>query len=125
MPLVLRCSAAAYLRPSSRQCFPFGCRYEAEHLPDVVTAPAPQQMAADAPNPQRDQPTSFDRFLAADPGVAPCDPSLKPSAAWTLEFLRQFSQLRRRLQRCAGKWVLVGSSQLNLVAWISARVRLA
>ncbi|KAI7839292.1 hypothetical protein COHA_006990 [Chlorella ohadii] len=75
-------------------------RYEAEHLPDVVTAAPPsQQTAADAPNPQRDQPTSFDRFLAADPGVAACDPSLKPSAAWTLDFLRQFSQLRRRLQR--------------------------
>ncbi|PRW56469.1 Gem-associated 2 [Chlorella sorokiniana] len=75
-------------------------RYEAEHLPDVVTAAPPsQQTAADAPNPQRDRPTSFDRFLAADPGVAPCDPSLKPSAAWTLDFLRQFSQLRRRLQR--------------------------
>lgn len=99
------------------------CRYEAERLPDVVMAPAPQQTAADAPNPQLDQPTSFDRFLAADPGVAPCDPSLKPSAAWTLDFLRQFSQLRRRLQRCAGQWVLVGSSQLNLVALISAGVR--
>ncbi|PSC68095.1 Gem-associated 2 [Micractinium conductrix] len=37
--------------------------------------------------------------MADDTGIQPCDPSLKPSAAWIHEFLRQFAQLRRRLQR--------------------------
>ncbi|EFN58051.1 expressed protein [Chlorella variabilis] len=94
-------------------------RYEARQLPDVSAAPPPppaaaahrQQHAADAPHSQR-QDAERQRqervqcrehyssaYLAADPGVAPCHPSLKPSAAWTRDFLHQFAQLRRRLQR--------------------------
>lgn len=91
----------------------------------MVTAPPPppQQTASDAPNPQRERPTSFDRFLAADPGVAPCDPSLKPSAAWTLDFLRQFSALRRRLQRRvrAARGTALHQAAMHRVAWHATR----
>ena len=89
-------------------------RYEARHLPEVVTAPAPpeprgdQQTAAGAPVGQQGRRTRehLSRHLltmADDTGIQPCDPSLKPSAAWIHEFLRQFAQLRRRLQRCAAR----------------------
>ena len=41
----------------------------------------------------------YAQLLAADESVPACDPSLQPSAAWTRDFLSQFAQLRRRLQR--------------------------
>ncbi|KAL4442036.1 hypothetical protein ABPG77_011297 [Micractinium sp. CCAP 211/92] len=101
-------------------------RYEARQLPDVVTAPSlpptassDQHTAADAlhsqqaggsgqqqhvPHMQRRDAAGLhaqlgSSYLAADPGVQDCEPRLKPSSAWTRDFLQQFARLRRRLQR--------------------------
>lgn len=112
--------------PGATHC----CRYEARQLPAVVTAaaapqlqqPADQQTAPAAPHSQQPNEASAQeqgqgqsgqrqrrqhqssRYLSSDEGVPSCDPALKPSAAWTRDFLRQFAQLRRRLQRCVGVW---------------------
>ncbi|KAL4427817.1 hypothetical protein ABPG75_001906 [Micractinium tetrahymenae] len=99
-------------------------RYEAQQLPDVVSAAAlppaapssDQQTAADAPHGQQAGEASRQQhrqrrvlagasaqhgssYLTADPGVQDCDPGLKPSSAWTRDFLQQFARLRRHLQR--------------------------
>jgi hypothetical protein len=67
----------------------------------VADAPHGQGRDAEAERQQAvaGRPHRASRYLAADPGVAACDPALVPSATWTRDFLHQFAQLRRRLQR--------------------------
>ena len=75
--------------------------------PPEPPEPRAQGGAADAPHAQRDGGGARGRhagsgiasYLEAGAGAAPCDPALKPSAAWTLGFLRSFARLRRSLQR--------------------------
>lgn len=68
------------------------CRYEARHLPAIVSSDIdPRQFD--------DHRTEHYGHVDSGTGLAECPPEHKPSERWLRHFLGHFAALRSRLQR--------------------------
>ena len=68
-------------------------RYEARHLPSIVTSTLDPRHFDDR------QTTGYAHIDAREADQPECLPELRPSEAWLHKFLKEFLALRQRLQR--------------------------